>query len=120
MHGEVRLLDGQSIRSRLPLLFQGRLPDLNFGTNDGAACRPDLAARACEAAGEGFSRVLDGRFKGGYITRHYGAPADGVQAMQLEMAQRIYMDEEQPGPFDPARAAALIGVLRQVVAAMRG
>ena len=89
-----------------------RLPDLNFGTNSGAACDAGHAARAMRSAqGAGFSMVLDGRFKGGYITRHYGAPAAGIQALQLEMAWSAYLDEQEPGIFDAPRAAKLGSVL---------
>jgi N-formylglutamate deformylase len=115
-HGTVRLLDAHSIRGTVPRLFDGALPDLNFGTYDGAACEDGLARRVvAAAAGQGFSTVLNGRFKGGYITRHYGFPTDGVNVMQLELAQRIYMAETDPDHAQPAREAALIGVLRRVV-----
>ena len=117
LHGRARLLDGHSIRARVPRLFDGTLPDLNFGTNGGAACAPALAARVvASAAAQGFSHVLNGRFRGGHITRQYGRPAEGVDAVQLEIAQSAYMDEDQPKPFDAARAAALVAILRRVVA----
>jgi N-formylglutamate amidohydrolase len=121
LHGHARLLDAHSIRTRVPRLFDGALPDLNFGTNAGAACSPPLAARVIEsAANRGFSHVLDGRFKGGYITRHYGRPDAGVDAVQLELAQSTYMNEppeiEPPSPFNPARAASLVQILRGLVA----
>ena len=121
VHGHAHLLDAHSIRTYVPRLFEGALPDLNFGTNDGAACTPSLAARVVQtAAGRGFSHVLNGRFKGGYITRHYGRPADGVNAMQLELAQSTYMDDSAAASnapqFDAPRAAPLIEVLHAVVA----
>jgi N-formylglutamate deformylase len=119
-HGWVRVLDGHSIRAEVPRLFEGALPDLNFGTHEGAACEAWLAERAVAAAGDTFSKVLNGRFKGGFITRHYGVPSAGVQVVQLEMAQRIYMDEAAPRNFDAARAAALVEVLRRVVGALAG
>jgi N-formylglutamate deformylase len=116
LHGTARLLDAHSIRGQVPRLFAGALPDLNFGTNNGAACAPALARRAVAAtADQGFSHVLNGRFRGGYITRHYGRPADGIDAIQLELAQRTYMNEAAPGPYDPAHAAALVAVLRRLV-----
>ncbi len=115
-HGGAILLDAHSIRSAIPRLFAGTLPDLNYGTNGGASTRPELAARAMAATGNrGFSQVLDGRFRGGYITRHYGRPDDGIDAIQLELAQQAYMDEDVPGPFDPVRAAPLKAALRELV-----
>lgn len=118
LHGEARLLDGHSIQGEIPRLFGGRLPDLNFGTHDGAACEAALVERAMRAARGQFSQVLNGRFKGGYITRHYGAPAAWVQAIQLEMVQAIYMDEARPLPFDAGRAGALMETLQRVVEAV--
>jgi N-formylglutamate amidohydrolase len=116
LHGRAVLLDAHSIRGEVPRLFQGSLPDLNFGTNGGAAATPDLAAAAMRAtAGAGFSQVLDGRFRGGYITRHYGRPGDGVQAIQLELATRTYLDETAPRRFNPDRAGKLIEVLKHLV-----
>ncbi|HRL20802.1 MAG TPA: N-formylglutamate deformylase [Alcaligenes sp.] len=98
MHGRVVLWDAHSIRSVVPRFFQGTLPDLNFGTADGASCDPALSARlmaAAQADGH-YTSVLNGRFKGGYITRNYGRPAHGVHAVQLEMAQCCYMQEHWP------------------------
>ncbi len=94
-HGSVVLWDAHSIRSHVPRLFSGDLPVLNFGTNDGRSCDPGLTARLLGYA-LGIPRctaVLDGRFKGGYITRAYGDPAASINAVQLELAQRSYMDE---------------------------
>ena len=111
-HGRALLWDGHSIASRLPWLFEGELPELNLGTAEGRSCRPATQARVVEAlAGQSrFSWVANGRFKGGYITRHYGRPEDGVEALQLETAQRAYM-AEPAGPFEPARAAPLQALL---------
>jgi N-formylglutamate deformylase len=118
-HGFVHVLDGHSIHGRIPRLFSGLLPDLNLGTFDGASADPRLAARVMQAmAGQGFSTVLNGRFKGGYITRHYGAPGAGVHVLQLEMAWRAYTDENHPDTYDAVRAAPLIAVLRRVVDAL--
>lgn len=97
-HGRVILWDAHSIRSGIPGLFAGRLPDFNIGTAGGASCSSTLAARllaVAEAVPE-RTAVLNGRFKGGYITRHYGRPAAGVSAVQLELAQSTYMDEAPP------------------------
>ena len=115
--GHAILWDGHSIRSELPWLFDGRLPDLNLGTADGTSCAPALRgalAQALAAQGE-FSHVVDGRFKGGYITRHYGSPAAGVHAVQLEMCWSTYMAEQPPYAIDPARAARLEPVLRALL-----
>jgi len=95
-HGRVVLWDGHSIRSHVPMLFEGRLPDFNLGTADGASCGADLQwslTNVLEAQNR-YDFVVNGRFKGGHITRHYGHPADSVQAVQLELAQCQYMDEE--------------------------
>jgi len=116
-HGFAVLLDGHSIRSVVPRFFEGRLPDLNLGTANGASCAPDLETAVAHAIGAtpGFTPVVNGRFKGGYVTRHYGRPAEGVHALQLEIAQTCYMDEAPPYPWVAARAAALSAVLRRVV-----
>jgi N-formylglutamate deformylase len=119
-HGYAVLLDAHSIRSRLPRFFEGRLPDLNLGTADGRSCDSGLEARAFDvlALAEGFSAVCNGRFTGGYITRHYGRPQDGIHALQLEIAQACYMDEHPPWPWNPLRAKPLQDVLRRFVDAL--
>ena len=118
--GHVVLLDGHSIRAEVPRFFTGRLPDLNLGTADGTSCSPALAATACAVlqGAAGFTHVLNGRWKGGYVTRGYGRPGAGVHTLQLEMAQDCYMDEADPMRFDPARAAPLQAVLRALVEAL--
>ena len=95
-HGRVVLWEGHSIRSVVPFLFDGHLPDFNLGTANGASCSPDLQQRLVSVleAQRDFSFVVNGRFKGGYITRRYGNPAAGVDAIQLELAQLNYMDED--------------------------
>jgi N-formylglutamate deformylase len=119
LHGHVHLLDAHSIRQSVPRLFAGKLPDLNFGTNGGRSAGSDLVARALAATeGSGFSQVLDGRFRGGYITRHYGDPANQVHAIQLELAQTTYMDEDAPETYDPAGAGKLISTLKPLVQAL--
>ena len=106
-HGCALLWDAHSIAGVVPRLFDGALPDLNIGTFDSRSCDAAIAAAVFDVAEESaFSAVLNGRFKGGYITRHYGDPAHGVQAMQLEIAQRAYMDEATL-QFDAAQARTL-------------
>ena len=121
-HGVALLWDAHSIASVVPRFFEGRLTDLNIGTNGGASCDPSLARRVMEVAkaAEGFSTVLDGRFRGGYITRHYGCPDALVHAVQLEQSQRTYMDEAPPFTFRDDLAAAVRPVLRAMLDAVLG
>ena len=116
-HGYAILIDGHSIAAEVPRFFAGRLPDLNLGTGGGASCDPSLEREATGivAGAQGFTHVVNGRFKGGYITRHFGTPRSNVHALQLEMVQACYMDEAQPARLDLARAAALVGVLERLV-----
>ena len=116
------LWDAHSICSVVPRLFAGRLPDSNLGSADGAACDADLAQTLLQIGRESraYSTVLDGRFKGGYITRHYGRPADGIHAIQLELACLTYMQEEYPYTFDEHAAAELRPVLKEMLQAVLG
>jgi N-formylglutamate deformylase len=120
LHGHVVLFDAHSIQSELPWLFEGRLPHLNLGTVDGSSCSPALrdALTAVFAAQADYSHVVDGRFKGGHITRHYGQPAHGVHTVQLEMCWRAYMDETPPYRWHDERAAAVTPLLRALVQTM--
>lgn len=119
-YGYCVLLDCHSILSRVPRLFGGALPDMNLGTNCGQSCGPVLAQAAGQALQCGkFSYVRDGRFKGGWITRHYGQPANNVHVLQLEIAQSAYMDEAHPNKFDADRAAPLQAVLQDLVQALQ-
>ncbi len=119
-HGRVLLWEGHSIRGEVPFLFEGRLPDLNLGTASGASCSVPVQARieAALAAQTGYDWVANGRFKGGYITRHYGRPDAGIDAVQLEMAQRIYMDEAVAAWRDDLAEEASDAIRRVIVAAM--
>ena len=119
-HGYAVLLDGHSIAREVPRFFAGRLPDLNLGSNAGKSCDASVRALAADILtnASGFTHVVDGRFKGGYITRHFGAPEACVHALQLEMVQASYMDEMRPAAFEPARAAPLVGVLERFVIAL--
>jgi N-formylglutamate deformylase len=116
-HGHAILFDAHSIISRVPRLFDDQLPDLNLGTYAGQSCAASLQQRVggvLVGAG-GFSHVINGRFQGGYITRHYGQPEQGVHALQLEIAQCCYMDEADPGRWDEDRAMPLKQVLKALV-----
>ena len=119
-HGRALLWEGHSIKgSDLAFLFPGRLPDLNLGTAAGTSCSPDLQARLEAALGaqSRYDWVANGRFKGGYITRHYGDPAHGIDAVQLETSQRIYMDEATFA-YDEARARDAQAVIRSLLEAV--
>jgi N-formylglutamate deformylase len=118
LHGVAVLYDCHSIRSRIPFLFEGRLPDFNIGTNEGRSCSPGMeaaVARLCEGA-EGYTCVVNGRFKGGWTTRHYGRPAADVHAIQMELAQSTHLaTEAAPFAYDEAKAARLRPHLRGVL-----
>lgn len=117
LHGRVLLWDAHSIRSELPRFFDGKLPDLNLGTADGASCDFVLAQQLLAVAQQAPEKtaVLNGRFKGGYITRHYGQPAQGIHAVQLELAQCTYMQEALPFDYLPERAHTLQPTLQQLL-----
>jgi len=121
-HGHALLFDGHSIRSELPWLFEGRLPALNLGTADGASCAPAITNRlaALLAGQQQFSQVVNGRFKGGYITRHYGRPGEGVHAVQLEMCQRCYMNEaaDPIGAYDDTLSADVAPLIEAMLKEM--
>ena len=119
-HGVVALWDAHSIRSVLPRFFDGKLPDLNLGTADGASCDPALAAQllAIAQSNPAYTGVLNGRFKGGHITRRYGDPAGGVHAVQLEMTQCSYMQEALPFDYLPAVAAGVQPQVRRMLEAV--
>lgn len=116
-HGRVTLWEGHSIRgSGLAFLFEGRLPDLNLGTANGASCSPAMQARieAELGAQQAYDWVANGRFKGGHITRHYADPGNGIDAIQLELSQRTYMDEDS-FEYDEAKASRLQCLLRRML-----
>jgi N-formylglutamate deformylase len=121
LHGKVVLWDAHSIASRVPRFFEGRLPDLNFGTASGVSCAQGLAdAVIAPASDDGrFSVAVNGRFKGGYITRHYGRPDANIHAIQLEMCQCLYMDERAPFGYRPDLARAVQPLLRRMIGAAR-
>lgn len=117
-HGVALLYDCHSIRSHVPFLFDGKLPDFNIGTNDGTTCDPRIASETLALCAEvhAMTHVLNGRFKGGWTTRHYGRPQLGVHAIQMELAQSTHLASEAP-PFDldPAKAKALRSHLAQIL-----
>jgi len=119
-HGHAVLFDSHSIKSELPWLFEGTLPHMNLGTVGGTSCAPSLrdALAAVLAAQADYGHVVDGRFKGGHITRQYGRPSRGVHAVQLEMCWRAYMDETPPYRWHEERAAEVTPLLRRLVQAM--
>ncbi|WP_234193669.1 N-formylglutamate deformylase [Pseudacidovorax sp. NFM-22] len=119
-HGIAMLWDAHSIRSVLPRFFEGTLPDLNLGTAKGAACDPQLAEQllAIARADAGHTSVLNRRFTGGYITRHHGQPARGVHAVQLEMTQSSYMQEQLPFDYLPDVAARVQPTVRRMLEAV--
>jgi N-formylglutamate deformylase len=115
-HANVLLWEAHSIASVLPRLFDDKLPDLNIGTQEGRTTHATLQARAEQAAADSaYTWVANGRFKGGYITRHFGAPQDGVHAIQLEMCQSTYMNEHAPFDYAPTLAERVEPVLRKMV-----
>jgi formiminoglutamase len=129
LHPWVVLYDCHSIRSHIPRLFPGTLPNFNLGTFAGASCAPELTRRleaVCDTSP--FSRVTNGRFKGGYTTRHYGKPAQGIHAVQMELACRGYLDEPPavpaegnwPALWSPAAAQPMERVLTGVLQACLG
>jgi formiminoglutamase len=116
-HGVAVLYDCHSIRSHVPFLFEGRLPDFNIGTNGGTSCAARITVaveEVCRAA-KGYTTVVDGRFKGGWTTRHYGRPEEGLHAIQMELAQAAYMGEAPPWPYLHERADALRPHLAEIL-----
>ncbi|MDR5762810.1 N-formylglutamate deformylase [Caballeronia sp. LZ035] len=115
-HANVLLWEAHSIASVLPRLFEDKLPDLNIGTQDGRTAAASVMKAATDAAAQsGYTWVANGRFKGGFITRHYAAPQDGIHAVQLEMCQSTYMDENPPFDYLPAKAEAVQPTLRRMI-----
>ncbi|PSK85775.1 formiminoglutamase [Limimaricola soesokkakensis] len=117
-HGVAILYDCHSIRSHIPFLFDGTLPDFNIGTNMGATCAPAIESATreiCERS-ECHTTTVNGRFKGGWTTRHYGRPAEGLHAIQMELAQSTYLTEEAPPwAFDAEKADGLRRLLASIL-----
>jgi N-formylglutamate deformylase len=120
-HGYALLWDAHSIVSQVPRFFSGRLPEFNLGTADGRSCGAGLGEELYAVAGRasGYGAVLNGRFKGGYITRHYGDPRRRIHAVQLELAEITYMDERVPFEFQDSSAARLRPHLRAMLETMQ-
>ncbi len=120
-HGVALLYDCHSIRSHVPMFFSGALPDFNIGTNDGRACDKSfeqIAAKICENVPP-YSSVTNGRFKGGWTTRHYGRPAENLHAIQMELSQSVYMkQQEPPWQMDTEKSNKVRIVLRQLLQAL--
>ncbi len=118
-YGYALLWDAHSIPSVVPRFFDGRLPDLNIGTGNGTSCAPALAGKIFDIAqSSDFSAILNGRFKGGYITRSYGDPANNIHAVQLEISQITYMDEAPDNIFQDTKANDLRPTLKKMIEAM--
>jgi N-formylglutamate deformylase len=119
-HGYALLFDAHSIAGEIPRLFEGALPDFNIGTADGKSAGAELTQRlAALVEQDGRYRLaVNGRFKGGYITRRYGEPARGIHAVQLELAQRTYMQESAPYDYLAERAERLQPLLRNFLETM--
>ena len=117
IHGFAILYDCHSIRSQIPFLFDGTLPDFNIGTDGGKTCAPSVTAIVQDvcATAPGYRSVLNGRFKGGWTTRHYGRPADGIHAIQMELAQSTYMQAQPPWDYNPDRAGRLRHYLKPIL-----
>lgn len=119
-HGFAILYDCHSIRSVIPFLFEGTLPDMNIGTNLGTTCATDIENRVFEICKQsGRSHVLNGRFKGGWTTRYYGQPDSGCHAIQMELAQSTYMQESPPWPWQQAQADQIRPVLKSILETLK-
>lgn len=120
-HGHAILYDCHSIAPVVPRLFDGHLPVLNLGTNNGLSCAPAIQeAVVREVVGSGSTHVVNGRFIGGYITRHYGQPEQGRHALQMEIAHDAYLDGARPETFNPGKANALRARLQRILLAAMG
>lgn len=119
-YGIALLYEAHSIRSRVPRFFEGVLPDFNLGTADGKSCAPALERRLVEmlAPLTRFTYVVNGRFKGGYITRVYGKPEDNIHAVQLELSQITYMDEDYPFTYHEQHATKVQPTLKALLSNM--
>ena len=115
--GYALMWDGHSIRSQIPWLFDGKLPDLNLGTASGTSCASSLRTELVNEMQRSpqFTCAADGRFKGGYITRNYGRPSDKIHAVQMEMCQSLYMREALPFDYLEGNAVQVQPLLRRLL-----
>ena len=122
LHGFAIVYDCHSIRSHIPFLFEGTLPDLNIGTDNGKTCSPKIQDAVVEIAkASDYTSVLNGRFRGGWTTRHYGQPSSGVHAIQMEVAQSAYLETEVlPWAYSEAKASRLRPILKNILTALEG
>ncbi|MBU2981691.1 N-formylglutamate deformylase [Lentibacter algarum] len=120
LHGYAILYDCHSIRSHIPFLFEGELPILNIGTNLGTTCDPRIESSVVDIArASAHNTALNARFKGGWTTRHYGQPSENIHAIQMEIAQRAYLETEAaPWRYDPAKAENLCETLRPILTSL--
>lgn len=113
-HGYAILFEAHSIRSRVPRFFEGQLPDFNFGTANGYSCDKEILKALESLDYQDWSTISNGRFKGGYITRHYGNPAGNIHAIQLELSQATYMNEDKL-QWDSEKAERVKPVLESII-----
>lgn len=118
--GYAILFDAHSIHSHVPMLFEGKLADFNWGTNQGESCDNSIeqAMKATCEKNENYTHVVNGRFKGGYITRFHGQPANNIHAIQLELSQATYMEEQAPFPYREELAAPTKKLLQQLISTL--
>lgn len=122
IHGIAILYDCHSIRSHIPFLFEGTLPDFNIGTDNGKTCMPSIETAVFNIAkqAKGYTSVLNGRFKGGWTTRHYGQPKKDVHAIQMELAQSTYLTtESEPFSYDEIKATKLRSHLKAILQCLK-
>jgi len=95
--GYCLLIDAHSIDDVVPRFFTGTLPNINVGTFAGKSCDAKYKNIITDALSQQgiYSWVINDRFKGGYITRHYGQPKNHVHAIQLEHGKSIYARDLQ-------------------------
>lgn len=120
-HGYALLWDAHSIASVVPRFFEGQLPDFNLGTNNGETCGAGLGEALLNVAQgfKGYSSVLNGRFKGGFITRNYGQPDNNIHAVQLELSQHTYMNEAHPYPYQKNKAVSVGACIKKLIETMQ-